>query len=243
MANIPFQHRVRSDDIEVLLVVNSKELASLKLTDPFSFLFRQLKSDLKHLIDNGITVQTEKGPKLIFPTISSIVADNLGAYEILGFKKSFQNNAFWCRFCGSTGKVSATEFSIQDVNEKRPLLEADTITETERKNLATKRTFAFEGLDGLTQFNCAPCDIFHDLPEGTLTDALELILNSLCISTKKDGKLKFHLDRSRNRATEKSNRNIIISRFEEHDFQEGKCGLNWSSNGFSLTGKGIAVSI
>src|SRR5699024_6114834 len=143
--------------------------------DPLGVLLRQFKSDLVHLIESGIDVRIDGVNEKIYPTISTIIADNLGMYELLGMKMSFQNTAFVCRFCGGNGKSKDNgTFSIQDDLEEFPVLANDEdLTLQQRIDLTTDRQFIFDGIDGISRWNIAPCDIFHDLPEGVLQDALE----------------------------------------------------------------------
>lgn len=102
--------------------------------------------------------------------------------------------------------------------------------------MTTIDDFVFEGIDGITRWNICPADIFHDLPEGVLSDAFELILNTFCVI--KDGdKFRYQL------ISGKTNQSVIEEKFEAWRFKEGKPTLVWKSDtGFSLTGKGFQVS-
>lgn len=245
IANLPYHHRVHSDDIETLLVVNKKELNSLKLVNPFAFLFSQLKTDFQYLVNNGITVHLNGHSHVIFPTITSIVADNLGQYEFLGMKKSFNIRAYCCRFCGLEGdSKDRNEVTIQthDPSLQLPLLDESNLSQSAHQNLTTARTFIFDQIDGLSKWNCTPPDPFHDLNEGVLPDSIQLILTSLVISTNRRGSLKYNLDPAVSTPTEISNRELILHKVDLFKFAEGKCSLKWSSKGFSISGKGMMVS-
>lgn len=110
--DIPFKFRSKSNQIEMILMINRHELKKLNLADTTFSLFKQLRRDMRHLIENGINVQTSNGIKNIPVTISSICGDNLGIFEILGFRRSFLNTAFVCRFCGATGYFRHIVFKL-----------------------------------------------------------------------------------------------------------------------------------
>ena len=79
IANLPYQHRARSDDIETILVVNRKSLKSLGLADPFSVLLKQMKSDINYLMEHGVEVQIDNEHREKFEvTVSTTCGDNLG---------------------------------------------------------------------------------------------------------------------------------------------------------------------
>ena len=61
--------------------------------------------------NNGINIRIGSEKVNVKVNIASISGDNLGIYELLGFKMSFHPNSFGCRFCPET-KVNR-EFQFQ----------------------------------------------------------------------------------------------------------------------------------
>ena len=113
-ADIPFEERVRSNDIELILCVNRKKMMTGYMNNRDEALrafFFKFKSDLEELHNNGINIRIGSEKVNVKVNIASISGDNLGIYELLGFKMSFHPNSFGCRFCPET-KVNR-EFQFQ----------------------------------------------------------------------------------------------------------------------------------
>lgn len=52
-----------------------------------------------HLLEEeGITIETSKGPVKLYFGLAIVIGDNLGLHGLLGFHESFKANYF-CRFC------------------------------------------------------------------------------------------------------------------------------------------------
>lgn len=158
VADIPYQYRVKSEDISILLLVNRKKLQNLNLKDPFEALFFEVKKEILFLVNNGIEVTNSKGEKqTIKVTISTILGDNLGIYQFLGFRCSFQNRSFVCRFCSAKGKsTNENETDIQNLFSRNQLLKNP--TPDEHGQAGVKSPFTFDGIGGLNRWNVSPPD-------------------------------------------------------------------------------------
>ncbi|KAI2810569.1 hypothetical protein BLOT_001732 [Blomia tropicalis] len=213
IADFPIERRTHSDDIEVILTVNRKKLMDLSLADPFNCLFKRMSSELKQLIEKGIELKVELDDKsektIIIPvTISAICGDNLGIYEILGFKKSFNNNSFICRYCSAKANTTDSDSNIQNVMF-RPLINKDLAQTMNLADLGIMREFALNSED-INRWNISPPDILHDLVEGVSLYVIELILTN------------FVTDSSRN-----ITKQAIINCFDNFKFFEGSPVLKW----------------
>lgn len=79
----------------------------------------------------------------------------LGVHELLGFKCSFQKNAYCCRYCATKG----TEL-VNCINQvHRPLIQSQLVSKEDWEQFGIMRPFVFESVGGLTRWNCAPPDI------------------------------------------------------------------------------------
>lgn len=91
--DIPYEHRVSEDNIEILLMANRKKLSELtkthKLDDPIGTLLRTIADEMKHLMEKGIEVSANGVQTNIKLALSCICGDNAGIYELLGNLISF----------------------------------------------------------------------------------------------------------------------------------------------------------
>lgn len=157
-ADIPYQFRVKNEDISILLLVNRKKLQNLGLKDQFSALFSEIKTEIIALNTNGLKVFDSNGRQhIVKATISTILGDNLGIYQFLGFGCSFQTRSFICRNCAAKGKAkNDTETDIQDLFRHKPLITDP--PEEEYSQIGVKTSFALNGIGGVTRWNVSPPD-------------------------------------------------------------------------------------
>jgi hypothetical protein len=231
-ADIPFEKRIHSNEMETVIIANRTKLnKSGSDNNQLKHLFEDFKQELRHLMIKGLQVEVNGKCETIQVTLSTIIGDNLGVYEIMGNKRCFNNDAYVCRYCGAKGKRkrnnSGDVLEIQSLCQSFPLItEQGTRTLEE---LGILREFVFDGLPGISRWNCAPPDLTHDLAEGVVLNVLELILTSIA--------------RNDLTGTVKYNTAVIIKQFDQHKFYEGKPALKWTgAEGFKLDGKAIQVS-
>lgn len=143
-ADIPYQHRVKNEDISILLLVNRKKLQNLSLKDQFGALFRNIRNEIIELNNNGLLTTDSNGNlHTIKVTISTILGDNLGIYQFLGFGCSFQNNSFICRLCSAKGKSrSETDIDIQELFSRKRLIKNP--RQEEYVNIGVRSPFALD---------------------------------------------------------------------------------------------------
>src|SRR5699024_4496548 len=103
-ADIPILHRTKMRDIETLIIVNRDKLKVLG-DQALTKLFERLIKDLHELPEFNFELSNGQTSK-IEVAISSIIGDNLQVNEILGFKQSFNDNSFTCRYCASKARGS-----------------------------------------------------------------------------------------------------------------------------------------
>lgn len=242
-ADIPRADRIHSSEMEKILTVDRHELKSLATNDfdPIYHLFKDRRDDLTDLATSRLKVnhfgeESQDGEKVLV-TLSHQCGDNLGIYEILGLSQCFNNNSFRCRFCGWLGKDVDGEDSIQN-HDLTPTLIIDTRDERARDLLgASPRRFVFDTVPGVTPFNIAPPDDFHDLPEGTLPEFTVRVLTSIVEKSKDPNQPQYEIGQTKCSAA-----NRIEQKFEEFRFHEGKPSLTWKpGSGFVLKGKACQV--
>lgn len=157
-ADVPYQFRVKNEDISILLLVNRNKLKNLNLKDQYAALFSEVREEIMMLHTNGLIVTDSKGQQhTIKVAISTILGDNLGIYQFLGFKSSFQNRAFVCRFCSAKGKAkNDTESDIQELFSRKKLIQNP--REEEYSQIGVKSSFALDNIGGVNRWNVAPPD-------------------------------------------------------------------------------------
>ncbi|KAH9406522.1 hypothetical protein TYRP_013503 [Tyrophagus putrescentiae] len=178
-ADLPFNFRTSMKDIEVLMIANRSKLKLLP-DNGLPVLLNKLKSELEasrffSVPFNGRQVKIEV-------TLSNINGDNLQINEILGFKQSFNNNSFVCRYCGIGGNERQSADTIHQPDRIYDLLvelPANLSPSELKAQFGIMKTSAFENFNGINRFNICPPDLAHDLAEGVVLEALLLILRSM----------------------------------------------------------------
>lgn len=233
-ADIPFKHRAQSNQIDMLIMVNRKDLYRLKFANPLFHLFEELRKDLLQLHTTGIQIETQSGLKrTIKVAISTICGDHLSINEILGFRMSFGPDSFACRFCSATGRIKKGDINnttIQNLGRESNLIEEPTADELSRLEYKQRR-FVFEGLPDISRWNSCPCDPMHDLPEGVLNYFLEIFLTSVVRNK------EFRSN------TMIANIKVITEAFDNFNFYEGSPQVKWNKNQSSIVVLGKAAQV
>lgn len=234
-ADVPYDHRIQSEFMEKVLTVDRKKLNQLKTNnyDPVYELFEVVREDLKELMNQGIKVIFGNGQESqVSATISHQCGDNLSVYELLGLNICFNNNSFYCRFCGWGGIERDGIESIQNHDLNPALINDD----SEAPHLIdnSKRGFVFNGLPGITRWNLASADDLHDLHDGQVPEFTANVLTRIvkkCVD--KD-------EKAYSLGTIKDTVKLFERRIEEFNFHEGRPSIAW--NGFfSIKGKAMQV--
>ncbi len=190
-------------------------------------LLNKLKSEFES--NRFVTVFYNGSPVTVEVVVSNINGDNLQINEILGFKQSFNNNAFVCRFCGITGNERQSSDTIHHPDRIYKLLFEipPNLSPAELKTqFGVMRPFVFDNFNDINRFNICPPDLAHDLAEGVVLETLLLILRSIVTNH------------------QLSQQNIIqmIEDYGKHLY-EGKAEVKPESyNSFSIKSKAVQVS-
>lgn len=241
-ADLPIENKFHSDSMEKIISVERAELKSLTSEnfDPLNELFKIVRKDMTDLMTNGLKVTNSKNESVVIQaTLSHQCGDNLGIYEMLGLSQSFNNNAFYCRFCGWSGKERDGEEGecIQNHCFNPPLITSD-FDEKARDLLSksSKRAFVLDGLPGITRFNIAPTDTLHDLPEGTLPEFVCRMCTRIVEKSIDSNQKAYNIGNKKSTAA-----NVIETKFEEFQYHEGRPSFAWSKGSFYLKGKATQV--
>ncbi len=223
-ADLPFNFRTSMKDIEVLMIANRSKLKLLP-DNGIPVLLNKLKSELE--VNRFFSVPFNGRQVIIEVALSNINGDNLQINEILGFKQSFNNNSFVCRYCGVGGNERQSEDTIHQQDRIYDLLTEipPNLSPAELKaQFGIMKTSIFDNFNGINQFNICPPDLAHDLAEGVVLETLLLILRSMATN---------HL--SQQAILEK------IAKFEPHLY-EGKAEIKPDvHNSFTIKSKAVQV--
>lgn len=154
-SDLSIADRTHTTSIEKIISVDRNELKTLATDtfDPVYELFEHLRHDLHDLMTTGVLISSEDDSiqEIIQVTISHLCGDNLAIYELLGLSQSFNNNSFFCRFCGFSGVERDGEQTIQDHNLRPPLILDDSQPEAISLTQKARRRFVLDTLPGLTR--------------------------------------------------------------------------------------------
>lgn len=187
-ADLPYDQRVKTKDLEMVMSCNRKKLRQgFPGTDGegLKAMLAPLAKDLNQLTTNGIDVRIGTKVINIKVTVASIIGDNLGLYELLGYGMSFQQSAFTCRFCAITSNTKSA------INTNMPGTSHMLIENEATDSSGIVRPFALENQD-INRHNCAPPDPAHDLMQGVIPEVLSFLLTWIveCRLMSKDNILK-----------------------------------------------------
>ncbi len=180
-SDLPYHFRTQMKDIELIMMVNRKELKRFGSGGMLK-LFERLKADLIELSTNGISISIGNQQLTVHLELSSIIGDNLAINEVLGYKLCFNNNAYVCRYCSAGGNLKRIADTIHSSEHIYPLVKnipTNLNTEQLKDQFGIVNPFLLEGVPGLMRLNICPPDVVHDLAEGVIPKTLQLILRSL----------------------------------------------------------------
>lgn len=142
--------------------------------DPF---LRPLIKIFKSLEEKGVSIKTKDGSHQIYFVLSTVVGDNLGLNEILGFTNSF-NSLYYCRFCTrekSDMQIDCVEFPNFLRNEQNYNI---ALTKNDSKQTGILSACLLNNLPTFHVTKNFAVDICHDLFEGVCRyDVCEILLH------------------------------------------------------------------
>ena len=174
LANLAPHNRSSVDHIQVVMLINEKDLKEFGEEKVYQILI----DDLKQLETMGIDVGKEEPLK---GSLIAISGDNLGSHGLGGYVESF-SSSFFCRYCvGSRSEIFASNMPTKG-DARTPTNYAEALAEKQRQGVAS-----FQGLKKDSMFNqlkyyhvaqpgLPPC-LAHDLFEGVVAVDLPLILS------------------------------------------------------------------
>lgn len=170
--NIPLKYRMKRCDRFLVLIAKYKHFSYENLQQ----LYQQLINDLSHLENNGIDITLSTGETLNIPCIvSTIVADNLEQYQLLGCSSNF-GNEFICRVCAADKSeiqnLSLTKRFLgnsQDIAYYNNLVAQADGYSFPKNTFGLKRVSIFNSLPSFNGiWSHSPFDILHDTSEGVI---------------------------------------------------------------------------
>ncbi|CAG9806439.1 unnamed protein product [Chironomus riparius] len=117
--------------------------------------FRDLETEGIELLINDRKVK-------IYIVASLLLGDNLALNEILGFSKSF-NATYFCRFCKTEKKITATKSSLQGDRTRDLLTYEDDL---QKQQFGVINSCPLSDLRYFHPIKNFSCDIMHDIFEG-----------------------------------------------------------------------------
>lgn len=144
---------------------------------------RPFVESMKSLSANGLTVSINDNNVHYKVALLAMLADNLGAHAIGGFKESMSFAYRICRSCMATTEQIPSSFLESDFELRSPEIHQQHV-----ENLSTGSNSVAYGinrqssLDDIPNFSVVqnlPHDIMHDLLEGVIPYEMKLLLNHL----------------------------------------------------------------
>lgn len=178
LANLPIKYRSALHCTQLALLCNSNDVRNLG----YAKVLAPLLNDLKTLEEGGVYIETFGD--CLKGTVYSVVADNLAAHGLAGFKESFRG-LYCCRYC----LASKTDMQISDAttgsSEMRTKDQHDRLVQ-EIQNNGSENDYGVKNScvlsDHLSYFHPItgfPPDILHDLLEGVVPVELALCLKGM----------------------------------------------------------------
>ena len=182
VGNIGNKHTSSLRNIFLALLIESK---ILKKYD-YSTVLRPLIEDTKKLESYGLCVSNENLPETIFDSVATLAADNLGAHDIGGFRKTFSSGRI-CRFCMCSHTDLLTKCSESDFVLRRPDIHnmhvlAVANDSTLKAAYGVVGSCSLSCLKGFSPVQCIPPDIMHDCMEGIIPHFLQYFFSYLTAS-------------------------------------------------------------
>lgn len=169
--------------LKAIFLISIAKSTTIKANGIDSILEPFLK-DLKTLQQTGITVTYDKTTEVWKGTLLAILADNLAAHELGGFKESFSFAKKFCRSCLADKDSSSCKFIENQFEIRTTESHADhcsLLKGPDRVKMSIEyginRTSSLESLPYFSVINGLPHDIMHDLYEGVVPHEIKLLLN------------------------------------------------------------------
>ena len=174
LGNFPQQLRMKIDNLQLVLLCNENHCRDFS----HDKLFDALMQDLKHLEDNGVTINNKKWNVRLL----AVLGDNLGSHWLGGFTTNFSSNPFPCRYCLVHRNPQVSD-SIAYTAEVRTVFGYDTDAVVASTGTVSHGVVKQSFLNGLNHFHVCmpglpPC-LGHDLFEGIVQYDLALLLRRL----------------------------------------------------------------
>ena len=185
--NIHPRHRSKLMCINLCLTVEADLMNAYEMDDILTPILNDIKT-----FENGVEMPDGS---TTYGTLLAVIADNLGAHKIGGFKEGF-TASHCCRVCmADLGKVRSMTRedtsllrTIEEYTEQINKLESAK-TMNSKKQLSREyginRGCIFNELNHYHVLSGLPPDIFHDVLEGSLLRTLQLLLARCLLGEKK----------------------------------------------------------
>ena len=137
--------------------------------------FYKVIDELKFLQETGNELDLPEGKVTLYFQLGSLLADNLGMHQLLGYIESFQGN-YACKFCKmhfhERSKCCVSDLSLL----RNPVTYEADLLKNDFSLTGIKEKSAFSELPGFHVTQNVSVDFMHDGPEGFLSfDMLEII--------------------------------------------------------------------
>ena len=180
LGNIRPQFRSTLKAIFLVAVAKSSDIAEHGI-DEF---LRPFVEDLKVLYCDGVTVETQHISYTYYGALLAVLADNLAAHAMAGFKESFSLALRICRTCMATSnqaqslflEASCTLRTSESHSEHCDLLHG-LLHDHYSTTYGVNRRSVLEEVPGFSVINGSPHDIMHDLLEGAAMYELKLLIH------------------------------------------------------------------
>ena len=153
---------------------------------------RPFVDEVNKLQDNGITVNLDQTEHHYSVGLLAILADNLAAHALGGFKESMSFAKRICRTCMTTSDNAKHHFTETEFQLRHPeshkqqcqeLQDSSSYVELSR-DYGINRASILESINDFSVVTSLPHDVMHDLLEGVIPYEMKLLLRH-CISSMK----------------------------------------------------------
>lgn len=137
-----------------------------------------LVREIQNMEENGISIRTSEGEKMIYFIPGLITGDNLGINTVLDFTPSF-NHTYCCRFCKSP-RNSRHTMCIDDPNTSRnPTNYEEDVRIDDIALTGVKKPSIFNSINSFHVTTNFAVDVMHDIFEGICHYDIGHIINYL----------------------------------------------------------------
>ncbi len=182
MSNFRPQFRSQLKNIFLVSVANSTIIRKHGI----DFFLTPFVDSLKKLNSNGLTVSIGENNYHYKVACFAMLADNLGAHAIGGFKESMSFARRICRSCMATTEMIQEHFQESDFELRTPQLHQIQLADMVGSDRVAKSTeyginrrSILEDIPNFSVVRNIPHDIMHDLFEGVIPCEMKLLLQYL----------------------------------------------------------------